>query len=225
MLKAILIDVDDTLLDFGACSKMAMTQVFQQMGHPLPDRLFEVFEEVNTALWLQIQRGELDLETLYAVRWNQIFEKLNLPLDGVEFERNFLKQLGESAIAVDGAYEMLGYLRGKYTVCIASNAPYDQQVKRLGKAEMLQYVQHLFISEKIGCEKPNSGFFAFCIQALQPIQPHEMMMLGDSISADILGAKNMGIKTCWYNHHQVPVEGETIGDYVITDLREVMEIV
>lgn len=226
MIKAVLIDVDNTLLDFDACSKLAMVQSFESIGHPLPEHLFEVFHQVNTDLWEQMQKSEIDLETLYRIRWNLIFSKLNVSIDGVAFERNFLEKLAESGIAVKGAYDILDYLSKKYTICIGSNAPYGQQMKRLEKADMLKYMQHVFISEKIGFEKPSRHFFEFCLHTLGGICPEEVMMIGDSVSADMEGAKSVGLKTCWYNHNhiQAPLPSKDVADFMVDDLRAIMDI-
>lgn len=226
MIKVVLIDVDNTLLDFNECAKLAMTRVFESYNLACPDNLFAVFAEVNVNLWEQIQRSEIDLEELYRIRWNIIFSKLNLQLDGVKFEHKFLEFLASSVIAVKGAYEMLDYLSKRYILCIASNAPYEQQVKRLQKADMLKYMKHLFISEKIGYEKPNSNFFRVCLEELQDVAPNEVIMIGDSISADINGAKSIGIKTCWYNynHIQEPAKSGNKADFIIEDLLDVMDI-
>ncbi len=214
------------VLDFDACSKLAMEQAFESIGHPLPEYLFDVFHQVNTDLWEQVQRSEIDLETLYRIRWNLIFSKLNVAIDGVAFERKFLEGLGESGIAVTGAYDVLEYLSKKYTLCIGSNAPYGQQMKRLEKADMLKYMQHVFISEKIGFEKPSRHFFECCLKELGGICPAEVMMIGDSLSADIIGAKSVGIQTCWYHHNHIPapLSSEDVADFIVDDLCSIMDI-
>ncbi|MGN0203768.1 MAG: HAD-IA family hydrolase, partial [Coprococcus sp.] len=140
------------------------------------------------------------------------------------FERIFLKYLRDAHESVDGAMELLSYLSGKYTVCIASNAPYDQQLHRLKQAGMLPYIQYLFISEKVGYPKPGRRFFDYCFSRLKTIQPKEAIIIGDSMTADIAGGIEYGMKTCWYNHDGAAVPDSPKADYVVTALEQIRNI-
>ena len=130
MLTTVLIDVDDTLLDFQACARSSMCRTLTDHGVAFREEWFAVFTEENDKLWLAVEAGELSVPQLYEIRWNVIFRRLGLPLDGVGFERSFLRYLHESAVPVEGAVELMAYLHARYTVCIASNAPHDQQLTR-----------------------------------------------------------------------------------------------
>lgn len=95
-----------------------------------------------------IEQGTLTFEKLQKIRWNKVFQSLEIEFDGEEFERYFREQLFESAIPEPGAYEMLHALKKKdFILCVASNGPYAQQVHRLEIAEMKQFlITYLFQS-------------------------------------------------------------------------------
>jgi len=219
--KAILLDVDGTLLDFEKGSQEAMFSAAKTLGVDLPDDIYVTFKRINTGLWQALERGELTRQELHAVRWNRIFKAAGVDFDGPTFEKVFFANLYQSAVPVDGAREILEYLYAKYPLYVATNALYDQQVTRLTKADMLKYVKELFTSEKIGFAKPSAEFFTHCVNALSPLKPDEIIMIGDSLSADIIGAKSFGIHTCWYSHDG---EQSEHADFTVTKMTDIKKI-
>ena len=222
MIKAILLDVDNTLLDFNKCARAAMMDAARDFSIALPADAFDVFRRINDGLWRQIEQQTLTTEELYRVRWALIFQELGVDFDGITFEERFYHYLTTSAEKVDGADELMAHLQGKYTLCIASNAPYHQQVQRMEKAGYLPYLRHLFISEAIGAVKPAPAFFQACLAALAPLQPDEVLMIGDSLTADIAGARACGIRACWYRHGSH--KDGSMADYCVADLREICDL-
>ncbi len=201
-IKAIFLDIDNTLLDFNAASRVAMEQAFAACGIPFAPEMYPTFKRVNDGLWRKIETGELTRERLHATRWNLVLAALGLPGDGQAVEAHFLSLLATEAIPVEGAEALLRYLSAKYTVCIASNAPYEQQLKRLTKVGMLPYFHKHFISEKLGVAKPSREYFDRCFAQLEGITPEQTVIIGDSVTADIHGGAAYGMHTCWYDHEQ-----------------------
>ncbi|MBQ8784361.1 MAG: YjjG family noncanonical pyrimidine nucleotidase [Clostridia bacterium] len=230
MLKVILFDIDNTLLSFDEYVKESMKIGFEKFGiGKYEDYMFSVFTNINSSLWRSIENGELSFEELQKIRWNKIFEHLGISADGVAFEKYFQECLCESAIPINGASELLESLSGKYTLGVASNGPYFQQVNRLRICGMLHYFSHLFISEEIGSSKPSSEFFNTCIDRLNSkadkiIKPCEIMIIGDSLSSDMAGGIRCGMKTCFYNPHSKPVPRELKLNYTVTSLKEIANI-
>lgn len=219
MIKAILLDVDNTLLDFNACARQSMISACEESGVPWDEAMYPVFLRVNDRLWGEIEKGRLTVEELYQRRWNRIFHELAIPGDGIAFEQRFLACLGESACPVQGALELVEYLAEKYTLCVASNAPYEQQCGRLARAGLLPWFRHLFLSERIGAAKPSKAFFDACLAELA-LEREEVMMIGDSLTADIRGGADYGLKTCWF--HPGGLETELIpSDYTVSSLTEI----
>ena len=223
MITTVFIDVDDTLLDFEKCAKDSMEKALTDIHIPFEDAMFDVFTSINNDLWSKIEKGKITKDELYNDRWNLIFEKLNIRYDGRLFEKSFLKYLRNSSIPVCCAENLLKYLYLRYTVCIASNAPYNQQISRLRKANMLQYIHYFFISEKIGYSKPSTGFFDACFSELGAVTPNEVIIIGDSVTADIEGGISYGMKTCWFNHRGCSSDNVN-ADYIVNSLDEIIHI-
>ena len=132
MIKAVFLDVDNTLLDFDLCAVRVMRQCFEEFGLAFETSMYyDTFTRINNPLWEQIERGELTREELFRVRWTLIFRALGIDFDGPTFEKRFLALLETTAVPVPGAPELVSYLQGKYTLCAASNAFYEQQIRRL----------------------------------------------------------------------------------------------
>ncbi len=224
MITTILIDIDDTLLDFDLCASDSIKRGFVEWGIPYKKAVFGAFKRINNALWRKIEIGQLTREELLRIRWQTIFDELGINADGAEFENTFIKYLIESHSEVPGALDALKYLSRKYTLCAASNAPHEQQLKRLEKAGMLEYISQVFTSESTGYTKPSEKFFDVCFSQLNNPEKSEVLLIGNSITADIKGGIDYGIKTCWLNRNGNRVGAKRNIDYVITSFSEIKNI-
>lgn len=229
MIKAVLIDIDNTLLDFDAYVQNAMREGFEAFGlRAYEDSMYQVFLKINTEMWRKIEQGIITYDELLKTRWNRIFEQLDITFDGCVFEDYFKAALFESAIPVSGALDALKFLKNRYVLCVASNGPYEQQLNRLKKGGMLPFFSKLFISEKIGFSKPSKEFFSYCLNEINSeraagdkILPQEVIMIGDSLTSDMAGAINMGFKTCFFDRNN---SGDAVGlpvDYTVERLEDI----
>lgn len=230
MIKAVFLDVDNTLLSFDGYVIESMKSGFAKFGlRAYEDWMFQTFGQVNTGLWHDLEKGLITFDDIQRVRWNLIFKELGIDFDGVRFEEYFRDCLFESAIEEDGALELVKYLSGKYVLCSASNGPYGQQVNRLKKAGMFEYFTDMYISEDIGAPKPSKEFFEESMKRLnakagEVIAPEEVIIIGDSLTSDIKGGVDYGMKTCFYNPQGKDVPADIGIDYVVGTLKEIMKI-
>lgn len=230
MIRAILLDIDNTLLDFDAYVQTALKEGFAQFGlGAYTPHVYNTFLSINGPLWQDLERGVITYQELLQVRWNKVFTALGVTFDGVAFERYFKGRLFHTAIPEAGAEALLCHLNGRYILAAASNGPYEQQINRLQLAGMKSQLDHCFISEDMGVAKPSNEYFAHCLNTINahlstPLLPQEVMMIGDSLSSDIAGAKAYGMQTCFYDKQKT---GDTKGiqvDFVVTHLQEICDI-
>ena len=220
--KLILIDIDNTLLDFDGYVKTFLNRHFQ--GDT--DKIYQVFEEVNDKLWKQLEKGELTFTHLKEIRWSMILERLGTADgNGMEMEEVFRKEMHESAIKVDGAEEMLKQLSKDYILATASNGPYEQQIHRIELAGFEKYFTMHFISEDIGYSKPDVRFFKEASARINkersvPFKPEEILIIGDSLSSDMQGGRNAGIHTCFFTRDVKQTE-DVQADVIVNSLYEV----
>lgn len=219
----VFIDIDDTLLDFTKCANDAIKSACNKFGVPYTTTLVDTFHPINLDLWHRLEKKEVTKEKLFDTRFQIVFDKLGIKADGIAFETAFRENFHESAILVDGARDLLEYLRSKYKVYVASNASMHQQTNRMKRAELDGYIDGYFVSEEIGFPKPQKEFFDACFKALPDVKPQDVVMIGDSLSADIKGACEYGLKTIWYNHRNEPTS-DVKCDYIVSRLSEIKNI-
>ena len=224
MVKAVFLDVDNTLLDFEKCSIAAMRQGFEEWGIPYSDKVYETFLPTNTALWQAMERGEITQQDIFDTRWNRIFAILGIEGDGVAFEKIFRRGLHEGAELVDGAPEILAWLSERYPLYVVSNGPHEQQVYRLEKAGLIGWLTRVFTSEWAGVSKPERHFFERCFEELPGLNPADCMIVGDSLTADIAGGAAFGMQTCWFNFKGVPVPENLPADHWVGSLAELKNV-
>lgn len=224
MIRAVLIDVDNTLLDFNACAMEGMRLVCEKHGLPFRADYFPIFKEINDSLWTRVENGELTREGLYEVRWDMILPKLGIDFDGKTFEKDFLPHLAILAIPFDGAKELLRALSSRVPVCAASNAAHDQQLSRLGKSGLLPFFTDVYTSERLGAPKPSEAFFRGCAARLGIADTGDILMIGDSIHADIMGACAVGMKTCWFDPDGLPPCGGIVPDTTVSTLSQIIPL-
>lgn len=224
MLKAVFIDIDDTLLDFSKCAEYSMRKSFEDFGLKYNKFMFPVFEEINKGFWHRLEKGEITKSELYGKRWVTVLGKFGIShIDGNEFEKHFQGHIRESAEKVDGAEDLLKYLSKKYKIYAVSNGPHEQQIYRLQNSNLLQYFTDVFTSEKLGIQKPDKAFFDACFEELSEIKKCETVIVGDSLNADILGGINYGIKTIWFNKGS-KTSSEIHPDFTVNSLNEIKGI-
>lgn len=224
MIKIVFIDIDGTLLDFEAAVEESVINSFSIHGIELPENIFEVFHPINNELWHKIETREIDIPTLRKNRWNIIFSKLGIEYNGEAFENTFFEGISNSAVPFEGALELLEYLSGKYTVCAATNANTNQQIKRLKACGMYPYIHRLFTSEMFDATKPSAKFFDKCFESLGFPEKSSALMIGDSYNADIVGGKNYGLTTIFFDPLHKQNNIDNAADYTVHRLSEIKNI-
>ena len=225
MIKAVFIDIDDTLLDFGKCAEYAMSESFKDFELQFEEFMFPVFEEINAGLWHRLEKCEITKSDLYGKRWFTVLGEFGIThIDGYEFEKHFQKHISESAEKVDGAEDLLAYLSSKYKIYAASNGPQEQQIKRLQKANLLEYFTDIFTSELLGVQKPESAFFDACFSKTENLRPEEAVLIGDSLHADISGGIKYNMRTVWFNKKNNGNATDIRPDFTVNSLIEIKNI-
>lgn len=222
--KTLLLDADDTLFDFKACEREALRLTFQKYGFPLNDEISQQYAEINKALWKRYELGELDRNTVIYSRFGMLFKQIGIENDGTAFEDDYQELLGMQHFMIDEAKEVLTYLQGKYELYIVTNGVTVTQHRRLRESGVDRYVKQIFVSEETGYQKPMKEFFDYCFKRIGNIDLSRTLIIGDSLSSDILGGNNVGIDTCWYNPDALVNHTSARVDYEIRNLSELYDI-
>lgn len=220
MFQTILIDLDDTLLDFGEAEHHAVSKTFRELGlEPVP-ALLQRYSELNLLQWEAFERGEISRERVLVRRFELLFEELGCDIDAQGAEDIYRGYLGIGHYFVPGAEELLAYLAPKYDLYLASNGVAATQYSRLKSAGIGHYFKEIFISEVTGSHKPEKAYFDYCFARIPDFDREKALIIGDSLTSDILGGKNAGIKTCWFNPKGKPRRSDIVPDFEVASLEE-----
>ena len=222
--KILLIDLDNTLIDFNECARHSIINAFKELGFTYTEKVFETFIEENVKIWKRLEKGEITKPQLRANRWNIILGKLGIDFDGTIIEEMFENGVAKGAYPVEGAYDLLNHLHGKYKMYIVSNGFRFVQESRLKIGDFEKYFDGVFVSEDIGIPKPAKEFFDYCFKNLDNPDKNEVILIGDSLSADILGGVNYGIDTIWFNKNNEPVNDDIKPTYTVNKLKDIEKI-
>ena len=223
-IKAVLLDVDGTLLDFNQAEAEGMKVVLKTYGfEPTAERL-KLYHEINEAAWAAFERGEVTKERLVCQRFVDFFAALGKAVDGEEAERLYRSQLDQSAILIDGAEKLCAYLQKKYDLYVVTNGTSSTQYKRLSASGLDRFMKDIFVSEDAGSQKPQKEYFDYCFSRIKGVSPQEMVLVGDSLQSDILGGNRAGTYTCWYNPEGLEAKDGVRADLVIGRLGELVGV-
>ncbi len=222
--KKLLLDVDGTLLNFDASAEKSLEILFAGRNYRYDAQVFALYTEINNGLWERHERGELPRERVLVDRFTMLFERLGIEEKGETFEQDFRDQLELNPVWMDGAEDLLQYLQPKYELYIVTNGVGRTQRARLAATGLDAYVKDVFISELIGSQKPQKAYFDHCLSRIGPCDRSEILLIGDSLTADIQGANNAGIASCWFNPNGKPLTGSAKPDMEIRELSELKSI-
>jgi 2-haloacid dehalogenase len=138
--------------------------------------------------------------------------------------RDYEATLGKQTHLLEAALELIRDLHGKCRLYIVVNGITAVQKSRFGACRLAPYFDQCFISEQMGCAKPEKRFFDSVAAAIPDFDPKEAIVIGDSLSSDILGGINAGLDTCWYNPKGKTTPADMPITYTVQDLTEIKEI-
>jgi 2-haloacid dehalogenase len=226
VIKTILWDVDETLLDFGAAQRAALITLFSEFGlGPCTDAMVARYDAINHIFWQRLERGEITKPEVLIGRFEQFFSEYGVdPAVSVPFNDRYQLCLGDTIVHRDDCIKLIDLLRGKVRQYIVSNGTVIAQTKKLDRSGIGMRMDGVFLSEALGAEKPSPAFFDKVFAAIGPVDRSEVMIVGDSLTSDMQGGMNAGIVTCWYDPKGKPVpEGYRI-DHVIANLWDLLPL-
>ena len=223
--KAIFIDIDDTLLDYVPCCREAFDCALEavcekpsDVSKRQADELFELFFDISGRLFSEAKRGMHTIAEVMELYPAEFIEKSGLA-DGKSregmaamtdvFKHAFRAAWGNTHTLVPNSKETLEALRDKgYRLFAASNSFGHLQRSRLQHAGILHLFEDTYISMDIGYDKPDVRFYEEALRRCQ-LQPHEVLMVGDSMTTDIIGAQKAGLEAVYFNRRNEPTDPQS----------------
>lgn len=220
MMEFVFLDLDDTILDFHKAERIALSKTLRDFGLEPTDAVLSRYHIINRQHWEALERGELTRDQVQEGRFRALFAELGRAVDAVAVTRAYESNLGIGHYFLPGAQEAVERLHEKYRLFLASNGTASVQHSRLTSAGLYPYFEKVFISQEIGFNKPSREYFDACFAQIPDFDPEKAIMVGDSLTSDILGGIRAGIKTCWVNPGHLEARADIPADYEIEALSQ-----
>lgn len=196
----LLFDLDGTLLDFGAAEDAAIHETLAYYGFAQPQEAVDAYKQINSALWAALERGEVRQEKLVVQRFEKLLADFGVQGDAVAMNDHYLTRLSERADVYPGAREVLQELAEVATLAVVTNGVDRVQAGRLQRSGLAPYFDGVFVSSRVGASKPARKIFDRALSTLGVENREKVLMIGDSLKADIAGAQNAGLAACWCDY-------------------------
>ena len=218
MYHFLLIDLDDTILDFKAAEHRALRLTLEAFGLTPTAEVCARYSVINQRHWQMLERKELTRDQVLVGRFRVLFDEYGIAADPAATARCYAEFLSQGHFFLPGAEEALARLSEKYPLYIVSNGTASVQKGRLASANIGRYFREIFISQEIGVNKPDREFFTRCFARIPDFDPARALIVGDSLTSDIQGGINAGIATCWVNPTGKPAPAHIQPTYQIPTL-------
>lgn len=205
--RHIFFDLDHTLWDFDKNAEETLHELFntyqlQDYGLASADIFIETYTRNNHQLWVDYHLGRISKTHLRETRFKKTFLDLGLDEANIpeNFEEDYVNICPTKTNLFPGVHKVLSYLREKYTLHLISNGFRESTEYKIHNNDLGKYFGQIIISEVVGVNKPDPAIFQFALRQAC-CQVGESLMVGDSLEADIRGARDFGMQTLWFNPH------------------------
>ena len=228
MYKYIFLDLDDTIWDFHANTKLTLNEIYEtrNLGEYFDsfEQYFSIYSKRNLELWDLYGRGEVTKDALSLERFLHPLREVGLEDEklALKIGQEYLDLMPSRTTLVPHAIELLDYLAPKYPLTIVSNGFIEVQYRKLKNCQLEHYFSHVVLSEEAGALKPDKRIYEYALQ-LNGATASETIMIGDSYDADIYGAQNAGIDQIYFRYSKKQTNQPAT--FTVDSLQEIMKIV
>lgn len=220
----LLFDLDGTLFNFDAGETYAFHKVCDSFHIPYSDEVLPLYQRINLSYWKAYERGEITPAALAVARFRDFLAAVGKDGDPALMCQLYQTSLGEDCTPIHDALRVCSILHERgYKFSIITNGRSTTQHSRLSHSELTPMISDLFISEELGCQKPKKEFFDAVFSKLQ-ISVSKALVIGDSLTSDIIGGIQYGIDTCWFNPNGSDNTMSQAPTYEIKQLSELLSI-
>lgn len=224
----VLMDADETLLDFKKSEDFAIKNAMKEFRLPFKEGDEKLYSRINKETWKSLERKEITREQLKTLRFSRFFEALgyDFEVDCHKFHQCYVSSLSRFGFMLPGAMEFLKEVCKIAEVYVVTNGLAAAQNGRMKHSGIDKVVKKVFISEEVGFQKPEKEFFDKVFEKIGLCDKSKAIILGDSLTSDMQGGKNAGITTCLYLGGAEDVRDEkNLCDFKIKEYDEFFPIV
>ena len=220
MIETVLLDIDDTILDFTLGERVALRLAFEHFHLPFDPVYATIYHEVNALWWGRYDAGEVTVQQVVVERFVDLFRRIGKPMP-LQFALVYEENLRNQHAFIRGAKGFVQRLGRRYRVYAVSNGRTAVQTKRLRESGLDKMILGVFVSEDLGVHKPQRAYFDLVASRIEGYVPERTVLVGNSLSSDIAGGKAAGVHTVWYNREHLPLSGDAVPDYESESFHEI----
>lgn len=229
--RNLLFDLDQTLLDFHASEHIALKTIMEMNSQVFTEERYDSFKQINKKLWLEFEKGIISKAELFETRFKILFEECGCNTNGMnlmKINNDFIDCMSKNGILMDGALDFLKKVVDSVPnvrIYVITNGATRNAKGRIASTGLNDYICDLFVSESMGVSKPSREYFDIVKKAIN--EPNKSyIVIGDSLTSDMLGAKNADLTSCW-----IMPEGDVKGameeyeiDYIASSFDDLFDI-
>ena len=220
MFEYLFLDLDDTILDFQKAEHVALSKTLESFGLEPTETVMKRYNLINKAHWEALERKEMTRDQVLLGRFQTLFGEMGIAVDPESVARAYEHNLSIGHWFMPGAEEAVESLSKKYKLYLASNGTASVQKGRMTSANLYRFFEKVFVSQEIGANKPSIEYFERSFAQIPDFDKAKAIMVGDSLTSDILGGQNAGIATCWVNPDHKAGRPDIRVDYEIESITQ-----
>lgn len=221
-----LIDADNTLYDYDKAEAHALKTMFGYCGFAYDESMRAKYRIINSQAWRDYEDGKISKADLQTVRFERFFAEIGVEYDTADFNTRYLAELGRGTFLIDGAVEICKEIvsHGKQ-IFIVTNGILATQESRIKHSLIKEYISDFFVSEFVGYQKPDIQYFEYVFSHIPKVPKDKILIIGDSLTADIVGGHIAGIDSCWFNEHGQTNDTDIKPTYEVRKLSKLLKFV
>jgi len=224
MIEFLFLDLDDTILDFHKAERIAIRKTLLDFGVEPTEEILARYHVINKWHWEQLELGKLTRKQVQEERFHVLFSELGREVDGEKIAKTYMENLAIGHYFLPGAEEAVIELHKKYRLFLASNGNASVQKGRMTSANLYRFFEQVFVSQEVGFDKPSKAYFDACFARIPGFDPRKAIMVGDSLTSDIRGGINAGLRTVWVNPNHKENHTDIQPDYEIESIKELEDL-
>lgn len=206
MYKAIIFDLDNTLLDYDLCETDSMSRTGRQHGldrWERGERFWETYAPINFMYWNERNERKLTIHQVLEYSFRDTLVRLERDIAySPELARTYWEHFCGICHFEEGAKELLDDLHGGPKLAVISNGIGESQRKRSSTGGIAHLFDAFIVSDEVGHWKPDRQIFEIALRELG-VDRSEALFVGDSLQYDYEGARAAGIDFCFYNRGKI----------------------
>ena len=202
MIKHIFFDLDHTLWDFEKNSSKTFEFILRKNNIDINlNEFLKEYKPINQYYWKLYREEKIAKPDLRYARLKDTFRNINYAINDDIINLladEYIDCLSNYNELFEGTFEILDYLKQKYSLHIITNGFNEVQMLKLKNSAINTYFDKVITSESAGVKKPNPKIFYHAL-SITNAEASESLMIGDNLEADVFGAINAGLKAIHFN--------------------------